>query len=164
MSAKFILDGQSHEVTVLARRPHLTLAVDGRIHVVRGSPGDGLVIDGIPVHTALARSDAQPMIRTDGRTHRLTRIDPRAEAAGSSPAQDIIRAPMPGAVISVHLAVGDAVREGEVIVTIESMKLQTALTAPRDGMIAEITAAEGETFDKDAVIVRLAPQEQEPAA
>jgi biotin carboxyl carrier protein len=62
---------------------------------------------------------------------------------------------MPGAVVSVHKAVGDAVTRGETIITIESMKLQTALPAPRDGVIAAILRGEGETFDKDEVIVQL---------
>ena len=62
---------------------------------------------------------------------------------------------MPGAVISVHKAVGDRVSRGETIITIESMKLQTALPAPRDGAIAAILRAVGEVFDKDEVIVRL---------
>jgi biotin carboxyl carrier protein len=35
------------------------------------------------------------------------------------------------------------------------MKLQMALNAPRDGVIAELTRQEGETFEKDEVIVRL---------
>ncbi|MDO9526837.1 MAG: biotin/lipoyl-containing protein [Gemmobacter sp.] len=167
MSAKFTLNGQTHEVTILARRPNLIVSVDGRSHVVRNpaSLADGtLDIDGTRIQLALAWSETQPMVRMDGRTLRLTRIDPRAEAAGSSPGQDIIRAPMPGAVITVHLSPGDAVQEGDVIVTIESMKLQTALIAPRDGHVAEVTVAEGETFEKDAVIVRLVPLGQETAA
>ena len=45
---------------------------------------------------------------------------------------------------------------GETVVTIESMKLQMKLDAPRDGEIAEIAAREGEGFDKDAVLARLA--------
>jgi biotin carboxyl carrier protein len=58
-------------------------------------------------------------------------------------------------VVSVHKAVGDSVARGETIVTIESMKLQTALIAPRDGVIAELYRKEGESFEKDEMIVRL---------
>ena len=68
---------------------------------------------------------------------------------------DHVKAPMPGAVVSVHKAVGDTVKRGETIVTIESMKLQTALVAPRDGVIAELNRKEGESFEKDEVIARL---------
>lgn len=62
---------------------------------------------------------------------------------------------MPGAVLWVHKTAGAKVARGEAIVTIESMKLQMALTAPRDGVVAELMRAEGETFEKDEVIARL---------
>ena len=62
---------------------------------------------------------------------------------------------MPGAVVSVQKKPGDAVKRGEPIITIESMKLQTALPAPRDGVIASILKSEGETFEKDEVIATL---------
>ncbi len=41
---------------------------------------------------------------------------------------------------------------------IESMKLETTITAPRDGVVAELGYAVGDTFDKGAVLVRLAPE------
>ncbi len=166
MAASFILSGQTHRVEVVARRPHLVLAVDGRLHTVRGLhrlPEGGIEVDGGTLAFAHARSDATVAIRMDGTTHRLTWVDPRAAAAGHALADDTIRAPMPGVVIEIHAAPGDAVAEGVTIVTIESMKLQTALTAPRAGIIAEIAVGDGATFDKDAVLVRLAPPEADPA-
>jgi biotin carboxyl carrier protein len=65
---------------------------------------------------------------------------------------------MPGAVIDAPKAVGDAVAEGDVIIVIESMKLETAIKAPRDGVIAEIAFGKGQSFDRDAVLVRLEAQ------
>jgi len=164
MTVAFTRNDQTHSVTILARRPHLVLSVDGRRHVVQDAAAlaaGRLVIDGDPVAFDHARSGAAVAVRLAGATHRLVWQDPRAAAAGHAAADDVIRAPMPGTVIGMHHAVGDRVAEGAVIVTIESMKLQTALTAPRAGVIAEITVADGDRFDKDAVIVRLAPPEKE---
>ena len=44
---------------------------------------------------------------------------------------------------------------GQVLVTIESMKLQTALVASRDGVVAEVAVSEGEAISKDQLLVRL---------
>ena len=99
-------------------------------------------------------------VRIEGRTHEVELIDPREETAGHDATRDEIHAPMPGAVISVHKAAGDPVARGETIVTIESMKLQTALAAPRDGHILELLKAPGETFDKDELLARLAPADE----
>ena len=40
-----------------------------------------------------------------------------------------------------------------------SMKLETAIKAPRDGVIAEIAFAKGQSFDRDAILVRLEAQD-----
>ena len=160
MVLKLDLDGIVHHVTILARRPHLVLSVDGRRHVVQGldEAGDGsrrLTIDGEPVAFVLAGSADGAIIRLDGRSFALRRRD-AAEASAAGGGANVVRAPMPGTVVLVHKRVGDHVQRGETVVTIESMKLQMKLDAPRDGEIAEIAAHEGEGFDKDAVLARLA--------
>ena len=160
MAFKLMVDGRSHEVEIVRRRPHLVVRIDGREHEVSlaGDIGDGrqtMEIAGLPVHFARAHSGDRQIIRFAGRNFETAMIDPRSEAEASGGAQDVVKAPMPGAVVSVHKAVGDAVKRGETIVTIESMKLQTALVAPRDGVIAELNRKEGESFEKDEVIARL---------
>lgn len=162
MAFTLMVDGKSHRVEVVRRRPHLVVRVDGREHEVSlaGEEGDGrhtIEIGGEPVRFARARAGELVVVRLGGRTYDIGLVDPRAGTAGATSAQDQIKAPMPGAVVSVHKAAGDAVKRGETIVTIESMKLQTALTAPRDGTVAEVLRKDGETFEKDEVIARLEP-------
>lgn len=161
MVLKLDLAGTVHHVTILARRPHLVLSVDGRRHVVEGldEAGDGsrqLTLNGEPIAFVRAGSADGVIVRLDGRSFALHRLDAAAEASAAGGGANVVRAPMPGTVIVIHKRVGDHVQRGETIVTIESMKLQMKLDAPRDGEIAEIAAREGEGFDKDAVLARLA--------
>jgi biotin carboxyl carrier protein len=65
---------------------------------------------------------------------------------------------MPGVVIAVHAAEGQTVARGDTLVVIESMKLETAIKAPRDGVIATVHVAVGKTFDRAAPLVTLAPE------
>ena len=160
MVLKLDLDGTVHHVTILARRPHLVVSVDGRRHVVEGldeaSEGSRTItLNGEPVAFARAGSADGAIIRLDGRSFALRRRD-AAEASAAGGGANVVRAPMPGTIVTVHKRVGDKVARGETVVTIESMKLQMKLDAPRDGEIAEIAAREGEGFDKDAVLARLA--------
>jgi biotin carboxyl carrier protein len=160
LAFKLTIDGKPHEVDIVRRRPHLVVRIDGREHEVSvtGHYGDGrqtLEIAGREVHFTRAQIADRQIVRFDGRNFEAALVDPRAEAAGAGGGQDDIKAPMPGAIVSVHKAAGDAVKRGEAVVTIESMKLQTALVAPRDGIIAAILRQEGETFDKDEVVARL---------
>jgi biotin carboxyl carrier protein len=62
---------------------------------------------------------------------------------------------MPGTVVSIHKSAGNIISRGDALLTIESMKLQMALSAPRDGVVAEILRQEGERFDKDDIVARL---------
>lgn len=69
---------------------------------------------------------------------------PAAEAGSPSVAvEEVISAPMPGTVISVNVTVGDAVKDGDVLLIMESMKIQNEITAPRDGVVTEIYVSQG---------------------
>nr|WP_312860790.1 acetyl-CoA carboxylase biotin carboxyl carrier protein subunit [Mesorhizobium sediminum] len=54
---------------------------------------------------------------------------------------------------------GDIVAAGQPLLVIESMKLETTLAAPRDGVVAEIPFAAGDSFGLKDVLAQLAPEE-----
>ena len=75
--------------------------------------------------------------------------------AASGGAADRVLAPMPGRVVMVKAAAGDAVQAGQDVMVIEAMKMELSLKAPRDGTVAEVRAAAGDFVDADAVLVVL---------
>jgi 3-methylcrotonyl-CoA carboxylase alpha subunit len=161
------LNGATHSIEILRRKPHLVLSVNGRPYEIAAwttkAIGD-MVIHGSPVAVTRALVDEGGretcFVRIDGRTHEVVLIDPREEFAGHDASRDEIHAPMPGAIISIHKHAGDEVTRGETVITIESMKLQTALAAPRDGRLLDVLKKEGETFDKDELLARLEPADE----
>ena len=61
---------------------------------------------------------------------------------------------MPGLVVTVAVKAGQEIKAGDVIVTLEAMKMEMALHAPRDGVVKEILVASGQSVDaKDLVVV-----------
>lgn len=62
---------------------------------------------------------------------------------------------MPGVVVAVAVAAGDRVETGTLLMTIESMKLQTAITASHPARVTAICVAVGETFELGSPLVRL---------
>ena len=63
------------------------------------------------------------------------------------------------------LPVGDAVAAGDALLVIESMKLQTTISAAIDGDVGALPVAPGEGFEQGAVLVRIeVPNHEEPAA
>jgi biotin carboxyl carrier protein len=64
---------------------------------------------------------------------------------------------MPGSLVVVHAKPGQAVTKGEALLVMESMKMETTLTAARDGVVAAVHFAPGQTFDRDALLLSLEP-------
>ncbi|CAG0910445.1 unnamed protein product [Cyprideis torosa] len=61
---------------------------------------------------------------------------------------------MPGVVASVAVTVGQKVREGDMLLTIEAMKMETALHAEADGVVAEVLVKRGDQIDAKDLLVR----------
>jgi 3-methylcrotonyl-CoA carboxylase alpha subunit len=70
-----------------------------------------------------------------------------------------ILSPMPGRIIAVNVAAGDAVTKGQKLFTLEAMKMEHTLTAPFDGVVAELNAAPGAQVQVEALLVRIVPSE-----
>lgn len=98
-------------------------------------------------------------IKVFGRTFTLKVVDPVEQASQESGGSDNAKAPMPGMVVDIHVAKGDKVSKGQDLITIESMKILTVITAPRDGEVSRINFEPGSTFDKNDVLVTLKEKE-----
>lgn len=97
-------------------------------------------------------------VQLDGAAYALRYLDPLAMLADQAGGgEDAVRAPMPGTVVSVAVKAGDAVTRGQPLMVIESMKMETTLTAHRDGRIAKMACAQGQGFERDAVLLSLEP-------
>ena len=69
--------------------------------------------------------------------------------------QGALTAPMPGKVISVAVAPGDEVADGQTLLVLEAMKMEMAIKAPRDGVVAEVAAEAGQLVQDGDVLVSL---------
>ncbi len=67
----------------------------------------------------------------------------------------LLLCPMPGLLVSLHVAEGDAVEPGQPLATVEAMKMENILRAEKSGTIAKINAGEGDSLAVDEVILEL---------
>jgi biotin carboxyl carrier protein len=82
----------------------------------------------------------------------------RAEAETASQAHSgptTVKATLPGLVVAVAVAVGDEVEEGRSLLTIEAMKMQNEVRAPRAGRVTEISVLSGQAVATGATLLRL---------
>ncbi|MDA4106153.1 biotin carboxylase N-terminal domain-containing protein [Mycolicibacterium holsaticum] len=83
--------------------------------------------------------------------------DPDAAVAHGS-----LLAPMPGSVLRIGAAVGDRVSAGQPLVWLEAMKMEHTVTAPADGVLAELNVESGQQVDVGAVLARVDTEEGDP--
>ncbi len=82
-----------------------------------------------------------------------TRFSARGTRGGERGDGRHVTAPMPGKVVRVLVAPGDAVEARQGVVVVEAMKMENELTAPRAGRVAEVAVAEGASVDAGRVLV-----------
>jgi 3-methylcrotonyl-CoA carboxylase alpha subunit len=126
----------------------VTVAVDGAIRTVELPENWELrTVVGEPVAEGVAVND-------DGLSFlaSLPRVDGGAVGAAGDGA---IISPMPGRIIAVEVAAGAAVAKGQKLVTLEAMKMEHTLTAPFDGVVAELNATPGAQVSEGTLLVRV---------
>ncbi len=69
---------------------------------------------------------------------------------------DVLKAQMPGLILSIPVAVGDTVVKGQTLLILEAMKMENVLTAPHDGLIQSIEVTKGQAVEKNAVLIKFA--------
>jgi biotin carboxyl carrier protein len=89
------------------------------------------------------RGNQYPVEVLDERRLRMRRAAGRSSLKG----RQTISAPMPGKVVKVLAAAGEAVREGQGVVVVEAMKMENEMKSPKDGRIVELHVKEGQAVD-----------------
>jgi acetyl-CoA/propionyl-CoA carboxylase biotin carboxyl carrier protein len=142
-----------------------TAAVEhGETHSLAASlNGDrlALTLDGLRTDYLVAATDGRIWLSGAGRTDvidelREAPVRPDDEHSGDAE----LTSPMPGSVVAVGVADGDSVDTGAVVVTVEAMKMEHALTAPVDGVV-ELLVAVGDQVKVGQPLARIIAREEE---
>jgi propionyl-CoA carboxylase alpha chain len=161
---------QSVVYDVVGAPPGAGLAVAYRLDR-RGRLAE-LAIDGTPLAAELVRADPDVVeLRIDGVRHRYAvhagrdaqwvatpegevglRERPRFPDHAGQLAAGSLTAPLPGTVLRVLVAAGDAVRAGQALVVLEAMKMEHEVTSPVDGTVSELPVAAGDQVDGGQVL------------
>jgi biotin carboxyl carrier protein len=159
------IDDQEFEVEVIDSRK---VSVNGKVYEVdfepvSGQPVFSLLVNGGSFQSHIYESDEneiQVLLRgtlysavvEDEREKRL-----RAAAGGGAAdsGEYILKSPMPGLIVQVPVNEGQEVAEGDVLVILESMKMQNELKAPRDGKITRVMVKESDSVEQKQTLVSL---------
>ncbi len=79
-----------------------------------------------------------------------------APAAAGLAAGTVVEAPMPGNVLKINVAQGQTVKEGDVLLVLEAMKMENEITATKSGTVAQIVTAKGAVVETGSPLVVIA--------
>lgn len=140
-----LVDGKAYEVDFveISDQPVYSLLLDGNSYEAYVYPTD-------TTWQVLLHGRLYPAMVEDERQRRL-----RA-AAGSQVQQSgefYLKSPMPGLVIAVPVTEGQPVKKGDVLIVLESMKMQNELKSPRDGVAARLRVSAGDRVEQHQTLL-----------
>jgi len=151
------LDGKEYLIEVVDEHH---VSVNGRaqevdFESVSGQPVYSLILDGKSYESYVYETEEGWQVLTRGRQYNLTIEDEREKrlraAAGGGVAESgefHLKAPMPGLVVAIPVNEGDKVEKGQVILILESMKMQNELKSPKSGTVGRIRVKQGEKVEQ----------------
>jgi 3-methylcrotonyl-CoA carboxylase alpha subunit len=106
----------------------------------------------------LVMSDNGVIAVSDGRQTAVSLFDPLAVDldGGDQGAGSAVKAPMHGKLVALFVKAGDKVEKGQKLAIVEAMKMEHVLTAPRDGVITEVSGEPGAQVAQGSRIVSIA--------
>ncbi|GME64502.1 Biotin/lipoyl attachment [Neofusicoccum parvum] len=114
--------------------------------------------------TRLVRAGDELTLFQQGRRFRLRLAAPawvaRAVGAGAGGAKSSVVAPMPCKVLRVEVREGDAVAAGQALVVIESMKMETVIRSPLDGVVRRVVHGQGDLCKAGTALVEFEEEEE----
>lgn len=162
-------DGEERELHVSGERTgpaSAELWVEGvtakrELVVIRASAEGSWMLELAGSHRLLGRVTAKGVsVSLGGRTLELERISEGAAAAGTlEQDESVVRAPMPGRVVELGVAVGDKVSPDEPVAVVEAMKLQNSVYAARSGVVAEVAVKVGDQVAAEELLISLEEEE-----
>ena len=162
-----ILKGEHHAVSVAAADGGYDVTYNGSNYEVRSDWQFGQLlysgtINGTPIAVQVQRHNQTYSLSSGGQLSHVTVLTPReAEfmqymlVKTPPDTSKLLQAPMPGLLVSIAVKEGDEVKVGQEIAVLEAMKMENALRAERNGVVAKVHFEAGASVEVDQIIIEL---------
>lgn len=127
------------------------VTLNKRVYEVEVEEGSAMLIDEYELAAPAAPVAAVPVAAAAP-----VAAAPAAAPAAGLAAGEVVKSPMPGNILKINAVQGQAVKEGDVLVVLEAMKMENDVVAPRDGTVAQVVVAKGAVVETGSPLVVLA--------
>jgi acetyl/propionyl-CoA carboxylase alpha subunit len=153
LDLRLAAEGEVFRVT-LDGTEHRAVRVGGA--TAAGAAELALEIDGRPHRALVVRTRERVLVGLAGRVYAFETGEAARRGHDGGVRSGTVTAPMPGKVVAVLVAVGDAVEPGQPLVVLEAMKMESTLVAEVGGRVTTVAATPGATVDGGALLVEIA--------
>ena len=126
------------------------VTLNGRTYEVEVEAGKAMLLDEYEA-IAPAAPAAAPVAAPAAAPAAAAPAAPAAPAVTG--AGEAVAAPMPGNILKVNVTAGQAVKEGDLLVVLEAMKMENEIFAPKNGTVTQVLVQKGSTVDTGAALV-----------
>lgn len=130
------------------------VTLNKRVYEVEVEEGSAMLVDEYELAAPAAPAAPAPVAAPAAAP--VAPAAPAAPAAAGIAAGEVVKAPMPGNVLKINVAQGQSVKEGDVLVILEAMKMENEITATKSGSVAQIVVAKGAVVETGSPLVVIA--------
>lgn len=150
MACSFSSDFLEIKKGVITMSKKYMVKVNGKIYEVEVEETDS----GEPIVVSRHESKSEAPTTTPVKTAKPV-SQPAPQPEENLGEGEIIQAPMSGTIVKIKARVGEMVKDGQTLLTLEAMKMENEILAPRDCKIREIFVKEGQQVDIDQSLVKI---------
>ena len=130
------------------------VTLNKRVYEVEVEEGSAMLVD--EYELAAPAAPAPAVVAAPVAVAAAPAAAPAAPAAAGLAAGEVVKAPMPGNVLKINVAQGQTVKEGDVLLVLEAMKMENDITATKSGTVAQIVVAKGAVVETGSPLVVIA--------
>jgi biotin carboxyl carrier protein len=125
-----------------------------------------VIVDGQEFEVEVEVENGKWLATVEGRTFEIEIPDSgpvvkkRRTAGGKKKKSGTVSANIPGKIVTIEVAEGQEVTEGQVILILEAMKMQNEIQAPVNGKVVSVNCEEGQSIEANVPLVVIEPKEE----
>ena len=130
------------------------VTLNNRTYEVEVEAGEAMLVD---EYEAFAPAPAAPVAAAPVAAAPAAAPAPApAPAAAALASGEVVKSPMPGNILKINVAQGQSVKEGDVLIVLEAMKMENEIVAPKGGSVAQIAVSKGQVVETGTPLIVIA--------
>ncbi len=129
------------------------VTLNNRTYEVEVEQGEAMLVD---EYEAFAPAPAAPVAAAPVAAAPAAPAPAPAPAAAALAAGEVVKSPMPGNILKINVTLGQKVKEGDVLIVLEAMKMENEIVAPKAGSVAQIAVSKGQVVETGSPLVVIA--------